>query len=246
MVTAASTAVPLRQRMAAYAWYFCTACSAVWIVEVPTCYLPYSPTCWQMVCALTHSMCWCLWVHEFLRGQLVSNTCIGTCGLRSCSPCHSMHTQQHALCMGVQTSFPRGAELHIREQRVWGWLCCVLARWKGRSCSTEGLCLSPSPFSSASLQGWISHWVALSWTRLFFPGFLWIWSSESLSIELAPAAFDEKSAVAAMGCPWGQQEATMLSTPWEHTRGVSPVRLRTLLESRDMGGVWGGVGQRKH
>lgn len=47
---------------------------------------------------------------------------------------------------------------------------------------------------------------------------------------------DESSAVATEGCPRGQQGAMMLSSPWEHSLGVSAVRLRAPTEPGDVGG----------
>lgn len=47
---------------------------------------------------------------------------------------------------------------------------------------------------------------------------------------------DENSAVATQGCPRGQQEALMLSSPWEHSRGVSAMHLHTPTKPGDTGG----------
>lgn len=52
---------------------------------------------------------------------------------------------------------------------------------------------------------------------------------------------DESSAVATEGCPRGQQGAMMLSSPWEHSLGVSAVRLRAPRSP----GTWEGAEAKK-
>lgn len=52
---------------------------------------------------------------------------------------------------------------------------------------------------------------------------------------------DESSAVATEGCPRGQQGAMMLSSPWEHSLGVSAVRLR----AQRSPGTWEGAEAKK-